>query len=70
MVEDGLLHLNALKKANETNNGFNGFLCFDAKDCYIKELSSEVIKENNHSYYAYYDYNSFKQVSELCYVWC
>jgi hypothetical protein len=46
MVEDGLLHLNALKKANETNNGFNGFLCFDAEDCYIKELSSEVIKEN------------------------
>ena len=33
LVENGCLHVNAYKKANETNNGFDRLVCSDAEDC-------------------------------------
>ena len=47
MVEKRFVHINANKQTNETNDGFNRFVCVDVEDCSIEELSSEIVDENN-----------------------
>lgn len=55
MVKKRFLYVNANKQANESDDGVNGFVRADVEDCQSKELSSEIVNENDHSHCADYD---------------